>query len=182
MSEEVLRYRLDADDRIADVDEAWLRFARENGAPQLTRGGVVGRPLRRFVEGAGLWHLWELLFSVVRESGEPITLPFRCDSPTLRRFMQMTVAPAGEGGLELSVRLEREEPGAAASPSGSWVRVCSWCKRVLLPDGRWEDPGAAVTELDLVGSQQGRPLTGGVCPPCRQGFEERVAPRRRRAS
>ena len=33
-------YAIDEDDTLVSVSEPWLRFARENGAPELTREGL----------------------------------------------------------------------------------------------------------------------------------------------
>ena len=81
-------HRIDADNRVASVNDEWEAFARENDATQLTRQNVIGTPLREFVFGLETWHLYELIFNRVRSDSNGITIPFRCDSPHRRRFME----------------------------------------------------------------------------------------------
>ncbi|HEY6554556.1 MAG TPA: sensor histidine kinase, partial [Vicinamibacteria bacterium] len=104
---------LDAADTIIAVDEAWLDFARANGAPELTREAVVGRPLRPFIAGAETGELATLLVATARRGGAALVVPFRCDSVDERRFMTMTLAAEAGGGVHVCCRLDRAETRAA---------------------------------------------------------------------
>ena len=112
------RYRVDAADVLVWVDELWLAFAKENGAPGLTRGSVVGQSLWDFVSGNELCSLYAEIHSRVRSSGLPAVLPFRCDSPSLQRHMRMTITREDEGQLGYECLLVRAVPRAILR---SWI-------------------------------------------------------------
>ena len=104
------RYRVDATDRINWVDSWWLAFARENGAPELTADSVIGRSLWDFVSGADTRRLFKAIHERVRSSGAPVVLPFRCDSPSLRRHMRLTISREESQQLHYGSVLLRVEP------------------------------------------------------------------------
>ncbi|MGC8838372.1 MAG: hypothetical protein ACP5UM_08145 [Anaerolineae bacterium] len=112
--EETFTYRIDGQDRFVDVDENWLRFAQENGARHLARReAVLGRPLWDFIVGQETRHLYELMLAKVRMGRATLQIPFRCDSPTCRRFMEMRMSPERQGGVRFTtwiVRLEHRAP------------------------------------------------------------------------
>ncbi|NQU49755.1 MAG: hypothetical protein HQ519_13975 [Planctomycetes bacterium] len=86
---DVFSYRIDSEDKILAVSAEWLRFAKENMAADLEREFVVGRSLWQFITGDEVKHLYEIIFERARQTGDQIALPFRCDSPTERRFMEL---------------------------------------------------------------------------------------------
>ena len=45
----------------------------------------------RHVSGTTVRHVYRTCFARVRVSGEPVVLPFRCDSPRVARFSWMVV-------------------------------------------------------------------------------------------
>ena len=90
---------LDADDKIVRVNDAWLAFAAENTAPQLTASVVLDQSIWRFIQGQETSYLYQQIFRRVRAGQSPVTFPFRCDSPDCRRFMEMELSllPGGAG-------------------------------------------------------------------------------------
>lgn len=167
------RYVVDRRDVLVDVDDAWLEFARENAAPDLTREAVIGRRLWDYVLGAETVHLYRLLFERVRTQDVPVIVPFRCDSPELRRFMRLVISPAAGGELQLDAVLVRSEPApklALLDPNAARDRrtvvMCSTCKRILVPGGDWVEPEDAVVRMRLVQEPAPR-LEYAVCGGCR---------------
>ena len=183
-------YRLDGRDLITRVNAAWRDFAEENGAPSLG-GGAVGTSLWAHVEGAETQALYRGVHAAVRRSGRPVTLPFRCDAPEERRWMELTVHPLGGGHLQVVSALVRRaawprvpllDPAVPRGP-GQFV-MCSWCKRVRLDAGGAStgarDTAAAVRPgghgggpwVDVVGLPAVRPDAGlprlvhDACPDC----------------
>jgi len=167
-------YRLDATDRIVWVNDAWLAFARENDAAALAAETVLYRPLWDFITNTEVQHLYGLIFDKVRSTGSVVTLPFRCDSPTRRRFMELVVGPEPQQTLNLASRLLWEEPRepvalleAARPHSERFLTICSWCKRVLLAHGQWAEVEVAMRSLDTFQEPVLPRLTHGICPSCR---------------
>lgn len=131
-------YRITPDDIIEFVNDAWIRFALENGTPILAQG-VVGSSLWKHISGPQVVHLSRELLARVRESRCEANIPFRCDAPTKRRYMRMRILPLGKGKLEFGTWIEREEPYAEPIwlldpivPRGheKFLRMCAWCKRI----------------------------------------------------
>lgn len=168
-------YRIDADNIITDLSEEWLTFARENEAPELTRERVLGRRLWDFVADVETRHLYELVFRKVRDQWAIVTIPFRCDSPTVRRFMLLTISPLVRANLRLQGVLVHTESRPANPLLGrttpraedELLLICSWCRRVEVHE-EWIEADEAVRRLDLFQSSTLPRLTHGICEDCMQ--------------
>lgn len=174
-------YRIDARDRITFVSPAWVAFAINNGAPELTGESVLGKSLWDFVADRETRHLYGLVFEKVRRDRRPITIPFNCDSPTLRRFMELAISALPDGHIDLAGRLLREESreparllDRMAERSQSYLRICSWCKCVEAGGNDWVEVEDAIQGLTLFSSSVLPQLTHGVCPTCRSLLFERL--------
>ena len=174
-------YRLDGQDRITFVNAAWDAFARRNGAPDLIGQRVCGTELWGYVADKETRHLYGLLFAQVRRTGQPITLPFNCDSPTCRRFMELRLAALPAGGLALTGRLLREEAREPAplldsctARSQSLLCICSWCKRIVAGSDEWIEVEEAIRRWSLFSAAVLPQLTHGICPACRSLLDGRL--------
>jgi hypothetical protein len=166
-------HRIDRDDVIVFLGEEWRDFACENGAPGLA--DVAGRSLWDFVAGADVRDVYRHMLDRVREDGGSIAFPFRCDSPALRRFLEMEIVPARGGEVEFRSRLvavdERPElialltAEAAQRPADSVVVSCSWCRRFRVESG-WVEAEAAIRELGLFGGVPAPQISHGICEDC----------------
>lgn len=175
-------FHVDALDRISYVDAQWLSFARGNEAPELTENTVVGQSLWGYVHGVEIRHLYELTFAEVRAHRREIEIPFRCDSPTKRRFMKLRIQPLQAGELSIVSLLVHEEErphisllDAQASHADSFVTICSWCKRVNVGKDGWVEVEAAIRHLNLLGSEHPPQLTHGVCSDCEAMIRNEIA-------
>lgn len=180
---ELITYDVDAADVIRAVGGTWVDHAVANGGERLVQG-VVGRRLWDFIGGVTTQHMYQNLLGKVRESGEPITFPFRCDSPALRRDMRMRLQPLGDGwvrfeSLTVQTRawptalLSRQ---AAAKPDG-FIQICSWCKKGKLR-GEWVEPEVVVEELGMFVGDRERLISHAICPPCADALEATLRGRR----
>ena len=165
-------YRVDADDRIREVDAAWLDFAIENDAPELTAEAVLGRSLWDFVDGDAICKLYGMIFASLRAKPSEVKLPFRCDSPTRIRQMLMTLRSERGGGIAMETQLFHSEERAPVllfdrkaprSPEG--LPICSVCLRVGL-SGEWVDAAEAVVRRRLFSQERPPRLDETVCPDC----------------
>ena len=174
------RYRIGADNRIAWVSDEWLGFAADNEAPELTRDRVVGQSVFSFVWGAETEYLYYLLLDEVRTRQRPLSVPFCCDGPSVRRSMRLLLTPLEAGGVELEGKLLWEEPRArvllfdpSTPRSDDVLTICSWCKKLLV--GRqWLDAEAAIERLDLFAAPGLPRQNHGVCPACSREVREVV--------
>ena len=172
-------YTLDPSDRLVAVDERWIAFAEANGAAALA-DRVLGETLWAFMASATLRELYRRVLTRVRSTGNQVTLPFRCDSPTLRRFMLLSIGPAlgPHGTLSFKATLLRVEPQPATASAFYAARdaatgdattpdvlvMCSTCKRLEI-DGWHEIDQAIARGADLL-TEPVRPISHGLCPIC----------------
>lgn len=175
MHAEPISYDINANDQITAVSDSWAPFAVANDAPHLA-AGVIGRSIWEFVSGVTTRQLYHELFSRVR-TGRTVSFAYRCDSPGLRRFMQMTITARPASGMRfesLTLRVEPRDPpvilGVAQSPAGAPLVVCSWCKAVEVADA-WEEIEVAVERLKLFGGGSPVELTHAICPQCASRFD-----------
>lgn len=172
-------YRLDQHDVITRVNTAWRTFAAANGAPGLA-SSAVGTSLWSHVGGTETRRLFEAVHATVRATGRPVTLPYRCDAPDERRWMELTVRALGGGQLQVVSALVRRAPRTpvllldATVPRGDWpMLVCGWCSRVrTVADAAF---GSAVPApwVNVESVRAGLPgatvlprLVHDVCPDC----------------
>lgn len=171
------QYELDHEDRIRSVSALWSAFARENEAEHLVRG-VVGTPIWDWIAGPEVQHLYRLLFSRIREVRGSATIPFRCDSPSIRRFMELEVFALPDDGLLCTAELKRAErrtPVPLLDPhvprSETFLRICSWCKRVPTGDGLWLEIEQAIAALRLV-EDVPPAISHTICDRCEALFDD----------
>ena len=75
-------YRLNAEDVLVHVNEAWAEFAAANDAPDLLPKRVLNRPLWAFVCDETTAHLYREILRRAR-TGLPASFNFRCDAPAV---------------------------------------------------------------------------------------------------
>ncbi|WP_275828670.1 hypothetical protein [Roseisolibacter sp. H3M3-2] len=130
----IVSYRLDADDVVIRVNDAW-RAAAAAGAAGALADAVVGTSLWTHVQGARTRRVYAAVHAGVRRTGRPFTLQFRCDAPDERRWMHLGVHALGRGRLEVHSTLVHRAPRPAPAPDGApsdvvALRRCSLCLRV----------------------------------------------------
>lgn len=145
---DVTVYYLDARDVIVDVNAAWNAFAQQNGGILLA-DEVIGEKLTRFVTGEPTRMYISTVLEGVRTLGRPAVKPYRCDSPGLKRFMEMSVVPEAGKRLRLEhrcLKVEGREPAVAFEyrPGKTAVRCCSVCNRIE-HRGAWVEAAERIT-------------------------------------
>jgi hypothetical protein len=174
----VYRYRVDETDVIDFVDRWWLAFARENNAVELNEPAVVGRKLWDFISDEPTQELYREIHVRVRTLGNPIAIPFRCDSPTLQRFMQLTISRQDEGHLMYESKLIQTKVQhrlAVLDPkkerAESVLTMCSFCKRSLIEPSGWLELENISLKLRMYEQQKVPALLYTVCPDCSNQFQ-----------
>jgi hypothetical protein len=174
-------YLLGPDDRILAVDETWDEVARRDGAEELTRDRVIGQSLRACISDPQTREIFSLLLAAARRSRRTIHLPFRCDTPGVRRFMRLAIDPQADGSLLLRTSLLRAEPrppvallDSTARRSTDFLKICGWCKKVPLPSGTWVEIEDATAQLSLFASGELPRLSHGICPTCARQLEAEI--------
>lgn len=158
-------YTVDRNDRITAVDQGWDRFALENGGADACAAQVVGARLVDAISGDPVRMFMTAILMRVRASGQAETIPYRCDSDTVKRYYTMTVRPLPDGSVRVEHDLHHDEPGAVtvrvrpAATGTRGVMRCSLCCRIDEGAG-WHDPFDGGTNRDLR-------VVHTVCPECK---------------
>ncbi len=169
------RYEIDDADRMIAVSSAWLEFAQENGAPQLHEAAVLNRSLWDHIADEQTRRLYDDLFQAVRQRNLSLTLPFRCDSPHICRYMELHLDPAGNAGIALCGILLRREPGYGFSFHGNDrlrteppLKICSLCQRICLSPSDWVPTETAAVRLNLFDCPTVPRIDHTICRNCRR--------------
>ena len=173
-------YLINKQDCIVDVSESWLAFATDN-APTLTVSSVLGKSLWDFVSNVQTRYLYKLMLKRVREHTEVIQVPFRCDSPDCRRFMELEISPQHNDYVRFLSKIIRTEPRPPVSILDSEVPrsdkklcMCSWCKQIQVDARHWLEVEYAVAELRIFDDEAVPGLIHGICPDCEQRLFFRI--------
>ena len=173
-------YRIDAHDRLTDVNDAWVAFAASNGAGALRPADVSGRVLWDFLSDATTVHLYRTLCTRLRNGGPPVEFRFRCDAPDLRRLLEMEMTCTDGECIAFSVTPVAEQRratlsfvGVSQSADGDrLISMCSWCKRVQLADLTWVEIEDSIEKLMLFQSASPPPVSHGICEGCEAALWE----------
>jgi hypothetical protein len=171
-------YRIDLEDRVSYVNDEWIAFGIENGLTELSEKEIVGRPLWDFIADVSVKHLYKNLFEIVRAKKSKPKIPYRCDSPDCRRFMQMELVTLPDGGIQLLNRILKEEVRSPVSiseqsegRSGEFLAVCSVCKKVRLREETWYEIEDATAILGITNLGPYPQLSHTLCGGCSAEWE-----------
>lgn len=172
-------YSIDRTDRIILVNVGWNRFAGENEASHLIGDRVLNRPLWEFISDAETRHLNQTLVARVRAKQVPLVLPFRCDSPSIRRYMTMEIVPRSDDAIEYCCSVTRIEHRAPVSlleakerRDQRLLRMCSWCKKVDTGNNIWMEVEAAIEALRLFERKRLPEISHTMCDECLRNLED----------
>lgn len=165
-------YCIDDEDRICVISDSWREFARANEAGCLGQEDqVLGHKLLDWFADPETRLLYGCMIEKVRQFGQPITVPFRCDAPNLRRFMRLTISPAEDGKLAFTTEMVREVKRETQTllkrdikRTEEIINMCSWCKKLPVGGDRWLEVEDAVGELGLFESDAVPQISHTVCP------------------
>ena len=170
------QYRIDQDDNLVWMNSWWLAFARENGAIELANSSLVGQSLWKFIADEQTQELYQDIHKRVRGNDQTVVVPFRCDSPTLRRDMQLLITGTAENndllyvGSILRVTATKYLPvlDALRPRLESFLSICSCCKRVLLESHGWLELEEISEKLKLNGNRKLPGWRQTLCQRCRK--------------
>jgi hypothetical protein len=166
-------YHVDPEGRITSVNDRWDAFARANGGTAVLSAAVIGRRAANFIAGNETRYLFDLIIRHAITSGRPVTAPFRCDGPAVRRRMQLTVTLEGPGDIVFRSRMLAEEPrrpiawleSRTRKERAPLLRVCSWCNRGEIA-GRWAELEEVIAAYGLFDAARVPDITHGLCVDC----------------
>ncbi|MRR07158.1 MAG: hypothetical protein EG828_09465 [Deltaproteobacteria bacterium] len=167
-------YVIDRLDRIISVSDNWLLFAQENQAGESCHPDViVNRSIWDFIDGIETRQFYEIILQTVRAKKKVVVLPFRCDAPNKRRYLELTITPLQEDQIVFSSNTVHEEFRDTVDilevnlpRSDELITMCSMCKKVALPENAWVEVEAAVVSLKLFEKNKLPRISHGICSGC----------------
>jgi hypothetical protein len=172
-------YQVDPGDLLVWFNEEWDLFAAENDGILAGSNTVRYRPLWEFISDSETRYIHEIFLRKVRSGRAIRNLSFRCDSPELRRFMEMDIALLADGNVEYRCRILRTDArdpvpfiSAGTGTGERLLRMCSWCKKVDVGGGLWLEIEDAIARLDLFSKKNLPAISHGICGNCLQRFDE----------
>jgi len=167
-----LVYRIDAQNRVSKVNEAWIKFARENNGEGALPEKVLGSDI---ITAISDHTIKELYVSMIRQArnGHQVKFQYRCDAPEKRRLFSMHITKTLVGEVEFVSTMVNEELRESVKflepdqpRSNVHLRVCSWCQKVALPPDNWVPVEEAVEKTGMMEATQLPAITHGICPSC----------------
>lgn len=175
-----LRYSVGNDDVIEWVSEGWTQFAAHNDAPELSADAVIGKSIWQFISDIETRELYRLLLARVRTTCVPVEFEFRCDSPNVKRFMSMVVT-SDQQRVFFATELVRLKPTTENAllrrtmrVDHDLVKICSWCKKLLISDDHWEETEVALGILGPFSQDTMPMISHGICEACRAEFLKKL--------
>ncbi len=170
-------YRIDASDRISFVDARFHVFAHDNDWLDSRAQLLLGSCLWDHISDRRTQQIYRDLVAKVRRTDLPVTVPLRCDTPELRRFLELRIRHLGGGTVEFASSVLRLEPRppvrllvAVVPRSEKLIVMCSWCKRMATPE--WLEVEAAIAKLNLFDAAVFPAITHGICEECARKLDE----------
>ena len=168
-----LIYRIDGANRLVWFNEAWIEAARQHGGGDQMPARMLGSDLLEAMSDPTVRELHAAMIRHVR-AGKTVRYDYRCDTPDQRRLFGMEIRPRPDGEVEFATVLRQKVSRPplrmllAGLPRAAerYVRICSWCQRVAMPDGRWLDVELAVAESRLLAADPLPRITHGICEDC----------------
>ena len=111
-----------------------------------------------------------------------MTVPFRCDGPSARRWFDMTVTPLADGAVafrsELVMEMPRPELAVLHRAShrdldAAKVEICSWCNQGN-DEGHWRPVEELLARTRLLEQDPPPPVSHGICEHCVQQMSKQL--------
>lgn len=176
-------YWVDQHDIIRKVDDYWDNTLEDSTAKRVKSAEIIGKSLFNFICDDITRMFTRTMLESARLLMQPLCRPYRCDSPTEKRYMQMTVVLESDGLVKVAHELIKTEPifkpvsfkTAGSSPTvfqtGSHIR-CSICNRVRLAGSdSWQEVDSLVEISSFEGSMQ---VVYGVCSDCTASLKDKT--------
>jgi len=166
-------YCINEDDIITNYSKNFPSFARNNDwQSEMEPEAVLGRSIFDFISGAETQHLYRVLFEDCRKGKHIGPIPFRCDSPTERRFLELNLRLLPNNHVDIITVLLKTQPRpsvrilqANTPRTEQFIRICSMCKKVYVDD-EWLEIEEALIRMKLFEQERLPRLTHGLCNSC----------------
>lgn len=164
-------YIIDNQYRIIKVHSNWDKFAKDNyGDISIMERNIIGKSIMEYIKGDSVKMWYESIIELAKNLKINITRPYRCDSPSKKRFMEMEIIPLENGNILINHYLIREEEMRESenkpfsfnfTDERNIITRCSICNR-FLHKNRWIELEEAIKHFDFRVIQ----ITDIICNDC----------------
>jgi hypothetical protein len=154
------------------MNEAWDKFALENGAHHLLSDKILSQSIWKFINDHTSVYIYQEILNKVR-AGQDFSFNIRCDSPDRRRFLEIRIILQENGNVLFENRILKEESRTAEKildcgilRSDEMLIICSWCNRLKTASDGWQEVELAVKSMGLFEENLYPTLSHGICPDC----------------
>jgi hypothetical protein len=137
-------YAIDSHDRLTAFDPAFRSFAAASGAAGLP-DEWLGRSLWESTASSEINMVIRSLVGRARQ-GQLVSVPTRCDSPHVERFVQMEIAARPDGEVRFTLTVTRAR--FTGELADARLHVCRWCFRAVPGVTHGTCPDCLVPQLD----------------------------------
>lgn len=174
-----VHYSVDEADKIVEISDSWRDFVLSNGGPEKLVD-VIGQPLWSHICDKSTRDLYVLLLSAVRLTGRTVSFRYRCDTPTFKRFMRMTLDPWRDEGVRFENEIlfvEAIHPELHFISNSMYsiknVNVCSVCRSVRIGED-WRDVLSAFSSDEIMANKNRFHAIYRICPSCKSSLSQRT--------
>ncbi len=163
-------YCIDSNDKIVDTSEDWNRFASSNNGEACTSEKIIGESIWNYIGGKSEAMWMKTLLDRTRLLRKSTTSNYRCDSPHLKRYIEMKLSPRDEEICIEHTLVKTEfmlRPFHFTAPNDYHPKNkrCSICNRISLHHGSWEEPDTLIAK-GLIDQNIPLEVIHGICPKC----------------
>jgi len=166
-------YSINENDIITNYSKNFPSFARNNDWQlEMEPEAILGRSIFDFISGAETQHLYQILFEHCRKGKHIGPIPFRCDSPRERRFLELHLRLLPNSHIDIITVLLKTEHRppvrilqANTPRTEEFIRICSMCKKIFVDD-EWVEIEEALIRMKLFEQERLPYLTHGLCNSC----------------
>jgi hypothetical protein len=165
-------YRINSRDEIIFVNDIWDKFAVVNKSFSVIGSKILGRPIWEFMSDLTTHDIYLELVKKAR-SGEPVQFKFRCDSPDIRRLLEMQITLVENEQIQFESRTIMAEMRSIqrffsidTPRSEQLISVCSWCNRLNSGKEFWREVEDAINILGIFEKDKLPNISYSTCGEC----------------
>lgn len=174
-----LTYTIDGDDKVVETAGDWERFARKNSGSDNLIHSVLGTSLWDHITDTTTTQIYRSLFTAIRSLNKKVSFPLRCDSPKVKRYLQLTLTPSDDGAIRINSKLVQTEPIQTSSIKGlrvekgdHFLTICSWCNKLKSDDNNYFEIETFISNHPEIMVVENLQITHGICRQCECSMEE----------
>ncbi|TLS67587.1 hypothetical protein FEF65_06640 [Mariprofundus erugo] len=171
----LIAYRLDADDIIVYANKVWDAFAQNHNGANCCLSQIRGKSLWSQISDAETTMIYKKVFEKARSSYQAIAFRLRCDDLNEMRFLDVRVIPLPHHWLELNFTITEQRPREPQAIPQQYnehniITMCSFCGDLKGRDGNWHAIEDKITSADLFQYDPLPKISHGLCTECSTNF------------